>query len=864
MYCTSKVFIFLLLITQFLSFEAYAKEKLTYKRYPMIPHGKKFDYPKQIKVSGENLNIKIHPKMGTHYLLGIDQLYISKNLKKKIIVKQDVIPSSKKIINQWVKLSSGSVFHFEKNKKIVAVYAEGYHDRALSEIERQFISLKGRKVSELQYNIQPKSFVNLFVSCAYAEIGISDDYNFQGTDMSIPIGDTAPSTTSSAPKPATSQDDSDSSGESLARCLLRQTGASLGDINQSVVDTVTSAASAVYNDPMGAARATGDYLYGAGEAAVNGVYNAGSAVVSYCLDNCLDMDQMMTDAGNAVDSVYQLGVQLAERVKDTIRGFDELSPAVKKRLVCEIGGQMIANFGVNAVLAFVGGSVLAAPRIALMLNNLEEKIAKGFAALKALGTSNLTVKQQEEIVSGFMAEKMTADEIMAAVRGADPSNTDAPPQAVAAMADPNANQTALAGAAAGRSLDTVEDIYANQPITVTSKSGNSYSGTFVEFIRDPQTNEMSMLLKDSEGQDMRLRVDRLNLNSITGPQNSYTTGRGNTIQPIAGTELGTQMQEFQTSTGMNLVLGKTNSNGANGYHMDYDSKSVTIDQATLSDPAKMESLMSTVLPQAVKTESLVRSNLSTNHGISVSEAGVLVPTNPKSTLGLMVQGLEKRGVTITVNDPKLRSMGALGFATGKDTISIKSDLLLPENEAMLMSALRHEVRHTTSVRGKESNPIVTPSNAAPTPTALAYAGRNIDIKTDTSAPTSGSDSLGSSIYASRFRADEYDARLSQLPKKGTTNYTSRDGAYDDSRTFLQQQGEALHQIYHGNLVPTDVKTYQGVTIVSYSVERGGKRYIIDVPLSGSATSPERASALARQVVEARLKYLEDQYRRRNP
>lgn len=164
-----RLFIFLSFIHPATSLAAKSTDKLTYKKYPMIRHGQKFIFPPKIKVAGEDLKIKIHPKMGTHILLGIDQLYVSKNLKKKVLIKQDVGLSSNEVIGQWTKLNSGSVFHYIKNKKVIAIYAEGYHERALHEIERQFVSLKARKVG--QSNLSP--FLQVLFTCAYAEVGAS-------------------------------------------------------------------------------------------------------------------------------------------------------------------------------------------------------------------------------------------------------------------------------------------------------------------------------------------------------------------------------------------------------------------------------------------------------------------------------------------------------------------------------------------------------------------------------------------------------------------------------------------------------------------------------------------------------------------
>ena len=655
-------------------------------------------------------------------------------------------------------------------------------------------------------------------------------------------------------------------------------------MGQSAVDTVSGAASAVWNDPMGAARATGNYLYGVGESAVTGVYNAGSAAVSYCWENCLDVDQMWSDAGDAVDSMYQLGEQLVSRVSSAVEGFQNLAPAVRNRLICEMGGQMIAEFGVGAVLSFLGGSALAAPRIALMLNNLEEKIGRGMAALSALGQSNIPVDAQQDYVSDFMRGNMSEAEIIAVINGT-PGNSNIGPRMAAALEDPNARDDELplqsaasvdptidgnlmpatAAAAGARSLETIEDMYVNQQISVTSLSGNTYSGEFVEFVQDARVNEMTMVLRMPDGQLESYRVSRLDLNSISGPQNNFSLGRQNVIRPIAGTELGAEIQGFQARTGLSLTAGQGDNFGSNGFHIDYEAGTVTLDQSVLNDPARMSNLMRTSLPQAIRAERQARSNLRDNHGVTVAPGGVLQAADPTSNLGRMVAGLERRGVAIRIVDPNISSTGALGLATGSRAISINSSLLQPGRETDLMSVLRHEIRHSTTVSGSVRYPMVDPARplSPPSSTALAYAGRNIQLSAASDADARLLSGAGvSELYTRSFRADEYDARLTQSPRNNPYGTYQRGNARDDSQIFFQRQGEMLAEVIRGNLSPVAVRYYSDTTLVSYRVQHNGANVIIDIPIQGPIDNDSHAARLARQVVDSRIDYLRSQYRSR--
>ncbi len=853
MVVSSKAAVFLTIFNFIFMLNLNAKEILTYKRFPMIKHGRKFLYPLRIQVSGENLRAKINPKMGTHFLLGIDQLYVSKNLKKKILIKQDVIPNSKKILGRWVKLKSGSVYHFKKHKRIVAVYVEGYHERSLSEIEKQFVSLKKRKVS---YQIL-SPFFNALFSCAHAEVG----------DSRTAVNSATSSISSSAGNltegPQADLKGDEASGEGLARCLARQTGSSLVAMGGSAANTAATAAKSIWNDPMGAARATGNYLYGTGQSAVKGVYQAGSAVVRYCLESCLDASQMFSDAGDAVDSMYQLGAGLANRMTGAVQGFANLEPAVKSRLICEMGGQLIAEFGANAVLSFLGGSALAAPRVALMLTNLEQKISTGMVALTALGKSSISTALQQDYVSRFVRGNMTESEILAIVNP-EPSGSNLSAR-ISASADSSLIsdlKPSTAVSVAGTSLDTIEQMYDGQLISVKSKSGNTYSGTFKELFKDSSSNEMGLVLTLPDGQLQKLRVRNLDLDSISGSQNGFSIVDGKLIRPIAGTELGAQIESLQARTGISLEMKEGNALGGQGFHLDYEAGTVKVDKSILQNPDLMKSFISQKLPRAITIERQVRSNLRDNHGITVAAGGVIQSDSSTSRLGRMVEGLQRRGITVRITDPSLDTRSSAGLAYGSTDISINSSLMLPGRETDLGSVLRHEIRHTTDKNGVVTHPLVNPANTRlpPTPTSLAYAGRNIQF---TSAPGSDNNGFGSSglskVYSSRFSSDEYEARLTQSPRVNPSGSYRRGGKNDDSQVFLQNQGLMLYLIQANPRTPAVIRRSGDRTIVSYQVDSDGAKYIVDIPISGPVQGNHQAKRLARQVIDARVNFLSHQH-----
>lgn len=181
-----------------------AESKWTYKKFPMIKRNKKINLPVVIKLGSETLHIRMTPTSSTHPILGVDQIYLSKNRSKRIFFKQNVEISNHKILGHWIKLRQGHVFHFESQKQVHAVYALGYNDHTLNLIEKNFRSLKQRKYSfnflKTNQTIYLVSQL-LNVSCAQTQSEIVGSVQNQTT---------APS--------------SSNLGQNLTLCLVNKTG----------------------------------------------------------------------------------------------------------------------------------------------------------------------------------------------------------------------------------------------------------------------------------------------------------------------------------------------------------------------------------------------------------------------------------------------------------------------------------------------------------------------------------------------------------------------------------------------------------------------------------------------------------------
>lgn len=380
---------------------AFASEKWGYQRFSVVKSGTKLNFPTALTIQKERLEAKIKPQLGTHFLLGIDQLYHSRDLKKKILIKQNAVPTTSKIFGKWIKLKNGHVFHYKTDGQYVAIFVQGYSGKILKSIERVFVQNRSRQKRKV-------SIYSLMISCAYGqgELGSSAGGNWHPPNSSLAEQYEIPLDLAQV---------NVDGGQNIAQCMLNKSANHIGEMAGGAWDVTQKTADAVWNDPFGAATNTWNFLYGAGESVVGGVYNAGVAVTSYCYEKCLSPNRIWDDAATAVDSMYLVGQQLYQNVAEAIGDFNELDGAVKSQLVCEIGGILIAEVGVGAVGGYLTGvgAVAATARITALLTRMQNKVKGSMETLKLLGQSQMSPAEKQAIVTAFMQDKKSEVEIQA-------------------------------------------------------------------------------------------------------------------------------------------------------------------------------------------------------------------------------------------------------------------------------------------------------------------------------------------------------------------------------------------------------------------------------------------------------------------
>ena len=113
--------------------------KWSYKSFP-ISKASQVKSWKMSNLKTEHLNLLPVKKNGggTSLLWGVEQVFVSKNLKQRVFVKQNLELSGDKstAFGGWLKIAKGHLLHIKDQKFVWAIYAEGFSAAEQSEIEK--------------------------------------------------------------------------------------------------------------------------------------------------------------------------------------------------------------------------------------------------------------------------------------------------------------------------------------------------------------------------------------------------------------------------------------------------------------------------------------------------------------------------------------------------------------------------------------------------------------------------------------------------------------------------------------------------------------------------------------------------------
>ncbi len=244
-----------------------------------------------------------------------------------------------------------------------------------------------------------------------------------------------------------------------------------------------------------------------------------------------------------------------------------------------------------------------------------------------------------------------------------------------------------------------------------------------------------------------------------------------------------------------------------------------------------------------------RTELSTQHGITLNDQGRLIASNPYTGLGRVVRRLNELGVSVEM-DPASFSQAqgmsnAAAFARGQNHISIRPDYFAPERADQLLSILNHEITHITTSRRALAGQL------APA-TARAYSGRSVNFTTE------GTNFSLHRAYQNRFQADEFEARVRQA------NIGYRSGVQSPMALSARREailfGETqLELLVDSQLRPSNwtVEAVNGnQAFVTFRVPSGGGHVNMRVPIYSAGTiDSAQLVPIARAIVQERVNRL---------
>lgn len=382
-----KKFIFILSIL-FLSSTSFAKVNWNYTAFPYVPKGSplKLSEPAVLRIGSEILQPVMSQQSGTHRYWHVEQLYLSKDVKKKLFVKYKVALSSEEPIGAWIRLRNKYVLHLRQGKDIVAYMAQGLNNKEMYEIQKQ-LSQATKKVAGQVWNP--------FISCAFAEV--------TGNPAGDGWGFSEDQWTPSEPAPTT-----ESSMLARAAGIAKCVG---GETLNKAWEGAKSGASSVKNAVMhplqtmeniGAAMPSKEDLKQGASAVWEGTLSALGNVV---MNPKQAVEDIWDGIGNAYDATTQLIIGVSQKAKEIVKGFSNLTAEVADYLVCQITSYLIQEGSMNAAMAVItggGGLGVALAKLTAGVVRFAEKLKPMMPAFIKLSQASLSSEKRLEEAAKIM------------------------------------------------------------------------------------------------------------------------------------------------------------------------------------------------------------------------------------------------------------------------------------------------------------------------------------------------------------------------------------------------------------------------------------------------------------------------------
>lgn len=432
----------------------FAQMNWKYKSFPVLPrHSDVRNHePYSVSVGKTHLIGLTSRDSGTHRIWGVDQVYLAKNLKKKIFVKYNVEITSVAPIGGWMKFKKGYLLHLkQKNNKLTAFFADGFNQRELQAIQKNF---RKRLISKAPW-WSP-------IPCAHAEVTNSGDFGATGFDSFIdePARPTSHRLTGLLER-----------AENVITCVGSETINNAVEKGQELWESASWAN--IRNSAGSAFESVAEVMPTSLEDVQNGLTAAGDGIVngaSWVWERISDPVGTWNAVTESFEKTKQIFAQVYQEISGAISGFADLPPEVQDRLICDAVSALAADGILGVALgATGGGAAIAVARLLRAARNHATRITRLMPELRALVGSNIPAEERmdllEDIMKGHLSESdrqringsapgtvtgATVQDRIAAVRSMGEGERAAMLNANGALDD--ASRVAAAGRALGREL----------------------------------------------------------------------------------------------------------------------------------------------------------------------------------------------------------------------------------------------------------------------------------------------------------------------------------------------------------------------------------------------------------------------------
>lgn len=385
-----------------------------YKAFPYVPSKSlKVSEPKSLHLGKNKLHALMRPNSGTHLLWGVEQVYASADLKKRVFVKYKVKTTSSAIVGGWSKVAKGQVLHLRQGPTLIAYYAEGFNSKEINEIDKQ-----------LRRNIKQASILELFIPCANAE-------TTEGEPAECASGCVAN-------RGAVGGGVSWARAGTISLCVGQQT-----------LDSAVAGAKHLWENAnwesiqAGTVKAAQDAWDGLGNA-WNGLGGAWNATMSFGSGAGELISTTFTDPGKAWEQVsagfdqsIKVVQELTNLVIKSIQNFNELPEPLQNEILCNFISEMAMTGILSLAMAVTGAAAgVGIAKITLAIANYAIKIKPVIAVIKVINEAkDIVMDKKVEFVRRYLKGEVSQSELDAMKKAATPDIK--PASLVAPYIDPS-------------------------------------------------------------------------------------------------------------------------------------------------------------------------------------------------------------------------------------------------------------------------------------------------------------------------------------------------------------------------------------------------------------------------------------------